>query len=303
MISTSLRYFLEVARTGSLSEASARLHVTVSAISRQIAKLEEHFGTPLFDRHPRGMVLTPPGELLADYARRSALDAERVAAEVREGLGLRKAPVRVAASDGLARAATVALRAFLAERPDTPVELTVAPQETVLKQLRDAAIDLGLVFSLLPESDLRIEKSWTAHTCAFVRRGHPLAGRGSVTMADLRAVKLALPSHNTIARIVELLHVEERAEAAGIFTTNSFTVLCDYVRAEGAVGVASDIAVRSLEEDGGDGPFVVLPFAQPDLHKRTVQLYAPTERGLTSSALLVRDAIVQAVDPLVAETQ
>ncbi|EIF78099.1 LysR family regulatory protein, partial [Burkholderia pseudomallei 354a] len=45
-----LKYFVEVARTGSLAAASQQLHVAVSAISRQIAKLEEQVGTPLFER-------------------------------------------------------------------------------------------------------------------------------------------------------------------------------------------------------------------------------------------------------------
>ncbi|WP_043173162.1 helix-turn-helix domain-containing protein, partial [Burkholderia ambifaria] len=49
----ALRYFVEVARTGSISDASARLHVAVSAISRQIAKLESELGAPLFERRPR----------------------------------------------------------------------------------------------------------------------------------------------------------------------------------------------------------------------------------------------------------
>ena len=46
----ALRYFVEVAQAGSLSGASERLHVAVSAISRQIAKLEEQAGAPLFER-------------------------------------------------------------------------------------------------------------------------------------------------------------------------------------------------------------------------------------------------------------
>ena len=46
---TTLRYFLAVAQSGSLTEASARLHVAASALSRQIAGLEAQLGTPLFE--------------------------------------------------------------------------------------------------------------------------------------------------------------------------------------------------------------------------------------------------------------
>lgn len=58
---TALRYFLEVAQCGSVSLASQRLHVAMSAISRQIANLELQLETPLFERHARGMVPTAAG--------------------------------------------------------------------------------------------------------------------------------------------------------------------------------------------------------------------------------------------------
>ena len=69
---TTLRYFLAVAQSGSLTEASARLHVAASALSRQIAGLEAQLGSPLFERHPRGMVLTAAGEILAAQGRKIA---------------------------------------------------------------------------------------------------------------------------------------------------------------------------------------------------------------------------------------
>ncbi len=292
MLSTALRYFLEVARTGSLSDASDRLHVTVSAVSRQIAKLEDQIGAPLFERHPRGMLLTASGELLADYARRSALEAERVAVELREGVGLRKGAVRIAVSDGVALIAVRAIRAFQAEHPDAAVDLTVATSDAIVTQLRQGEVDLGLVYTWLPEPDLRIEKSWSTHTCLFMRRDHPLATRASVTIDDLRGVKLALPTHNTIARVVALLRVGEQTMGASTFTSNSFTIIRDWVQAEGAVGIASDIAIRSLN----DGLLVSVPFAEPDLYKRTVQLYGSGGRILSGSGMMLRNILVAAMD-------
>lgn len=65
--STALRYFLEVARCGSISEASVRLNVSASAVSRQIAKLELALDASLFERRARGMVLSEAGARLAAY--------------------------------------------------------------------------------------------------------------------------------------------------------------------------------------------------------------------------------------------
>ncbi|HIH6559642.1 TPA: helix-turn-helix domain-containing protein, partial [Klebsiella michiganensis] len=47
-------YFAEVARSGSLRRAAEKLHISASAINRQILQAEEAFGTPLFERLPEG---------------------------------------------------------------------------------------------------------------------------------------------------------------------------------------------------------------------------------------------------------
>lgn len=98
----ALRYFVEVARTGSLSDASARLHVAVSAISRQIAKLESELGAPLFERRPRGMALSEAGERLLGFAQRSLLEAEHVMKEIGGLDALHGSLLKIACSEGFA---------------------------------------------------------------------------------------------------------------------------------------------------------------------------------------------------------
>src|SRR5438128_2607882 len=61
---TALRYFSETARSQSIRAASERLHVSPSAISRQIAKIERELRATLFDRRAQGMTLTPAGAIL-----------------------------------------------------------------------------------------------------------------------------------------------------------------------------------------------------------------------------------------------
>ena len=59
-----LRVFLAVAEAGSFTHAGDTLHLSQSAVSRQIGALEESLNAPLFNRHARGLVLTEQGELL-----------------------------------------------------------------------------------------------------------------------------------------------------------------------------------------------------------------------------------------------
>ncbi|GGX35676.1 LysR family transcriptional regulator [Streptomyces noursei] len=85
LMPVSLAYFLEVARTGAVSEAAQNLLVAPSAISRQIAKLEAGVGVPLFVRHPRGMTLTDAGSRLLAHARRSEAESAALLTELRTG--------------------------------------------------------------------------------------------------------------------------------------------------------------------------------------------------------------------------
>ncbi|MFL5018189.1 MAG: LysR family transcriptional regulator, partial [Rhizobium sp.] len=59
-----LRIFHAAAEAGSFTHAADKLHLSQSAISRQVSALEQDVGTKLFHRHARGLILTEQGELL-----------------------------------------------------------------------------------------------------------------------------------------------------------------------------------------------------------------------------------------------
>lgn len=73
-----LKYFLAVARSGSMAAAARELNIAQPALSHHTAELERLTGVKLFDRLPRGVRLTPAGEVLAGHARQ-VLEAVAVA--------------------------------------------------------------------------------------------------------------------------------------------------------------------------------------------------------------------------------
>jgi DNA-binding transcriptional LysR family regulator len=79
-----LRIFHAVADAGSLTHAGESLHLSQSAVSRQIRALEESLNTTLFRRHARGLILTEQGELLFDATRMMAKRLETTAARIRD---------------------------------------------------------------------------------------------------------------------------------------------------------------------------------------------------------------------------
>ncbi len=79
-----LRIFHAVADAGSLTHAGDTLHLSQSAVSRQIRALEESLNTTLFHRHARGLILTEQGELLFDATRSMNKRLETAAARIRD---------------------------------------------------------------------------------------------------------------------------------------------------------------------------------------------------------------------------
>ncbi|MBL4927958.1 LysR family transcriptional regulator [Fuscibacter oryzae] len=79
-----LRIFHAVAEKGSLTHAGDVLHLSQSAVSRQIRALEESLNVTLFHRHARGLILTEPGELLYDATTQMVKRLDATAARIRD---------------------------------------------------------------------------------------------------------------------------------------------------------------------------------------------------------------------------
>ena len=79
-----LRIFHAVAEKGSLTHAGDVLHLSQSAVSRQIRALEESLNVTLFHRHARGLILTEQGELLFDATQAMVKRLDATAARIRD---------------------------------------------------------------------------------------------------------------------------------------------------------------------------------------------------------------------------
>ena len=174
------------------------LHVAVSAISRQIAKLEEEAGAPLFERAARGMVLSPAGQLLLAHARRTMLEAESVLQEIAAARGMARNEIRVAAVEGVARIFVPSVMArFHQERPNIRFDLFVGSPAEVSRRVAEGGADLGMTFIAERVNGVSVRYSRRAPVHAVMASNHPLAGRRSVSLQDLSDFPLALTGAGT----------------------------------------------------------------------------------------------------------
>ena len=185
-----LRTLAAVARHGSVSAAADGLHITTSAVSQQLAKLERETGQQLLAKNGRGVRLTDAGRLLSEHATRilSQVEAAQSELEAHRGrpvgeLGLAAFPT---AARGLFPAALAALRR---DHPELRVRLREQePDETVPRVLRGDH-DLGVVLDWynkplpLPPGLSRAPLLDDLADVA-VPEDHPLAQRADVVLED-----------------------------------------------------------------------------------------------------------------------
>jgi DNA-binding transcriptional LysR family regulator len=119
--------FVRIADTGSFARAAADLHVTPSALSKLVSRLENRLGVRLMTRTTRRLSLTPEGELYLSRSREVLALLERTETEVMSARSVAKGHLRVNTGTGVAlRMAQHVLADFLADHPEITIDLTVA---------------------------------------------------------------------------------------------------------------------------------------------------------------------------------
>jgi DNA-binding transcriptional LysR family regulator len=236
----AVRYFQEVARAGSFRKAAEHLHVAASAVHRHVGVLEEQIGTRLFERSPGrgGLKLTAAGEVLA-HRLQTAMGEITVALKEIEGLsGTRRGHVSVGTSDVLA---TDFLPSVLAEfkrsHPRVEVNVRVGAPAQMIDQLLDHQLDAVLCFDAPPRIGLAFRGEFALKSCVLVPRGHRLANKRAVSLAECAEYPLILPDETQYLRgILDQMFHEVGVKPAPYIQTNSYTLMRDLV--DDGVGIA-----------------------------------------------------------------
>lgn len=189
-----LKYFLMIAREGTISGAAAALHVSQPSLSRQMQELERKLGVRLFDRGSRRIELTEPGMRLRRRAEEIVDLVGRTEDEFRVSANSLAGEVRVGGGETPAMALTADVIAeFVEAHPLVRFSLFSGNAENVSERLDTGRLDFGVFighadlsryeFLQLPAHD-----RWGA----FMREDDPLAAHDVVTPADLARRSLIL---------------------------------------------------------------------------------------------------------------
>lgn len=186
-----LRALHSVATYGSVSAAADVLHVTTSAVSQQLAKLERETGQKLLERNGRGVRLTDAAELLVTHADRILSLVERAQADLEAHRGAVVGELAVAAFPTAIRGLMpAALRGLRADHPDLRVIVGEEdPMQSIPRVVR-GDLDMAVVQDWnneplpIPEGLLRGTICYDVADVALPG-GHPLADRDEVELKEL----------------------------------------------------------------------------------------------------------------------
>jgi LysR family transcriptional activator of nhaA len=190
-----LRYFHAIAREGNLTRAAESLHVSQSALSMQLKKLEESLGQPLFDREHKTLVLTEAGHVALAYAESIFQSGAELVDTLAHRHQHRRRVLRVGSVATLSRNFQIEFLRPIIGRPDAEVVVRSAPLRDLLGQLRAHTIDIVLANSPVPRD---AQTPW--HSRLIADQPVSLVGRKPKSRRrfrfpdDLRDTPIILPS-------------------------------------------------------------------------------------------------------------
>lgn len=243
-----------IAETGSFTAAGEKLHVSQSAISRQILILEDELGEPVFHRIGRRIRITAAGESLLQLSHRVFRDLQDTVSAISD---TREA---LRGSIGLVGGMTVCLYVFprlLAEvrriHPSLDMRVTVGSTQRSIEMLRTGAGDLGLLTLPIEASDLVSVPLLQEELLLVTYPSHPLAAQKQIVPADLDKQPFVLFETGSITRrIVEEFFGRERISPPVIMETENVEIIKAMVRSGLGISIipwqaaAADVSTRQL---------------------------------------------------------
>ncbi|MEX0623354.1 MAG: LysR family transcriptional regulator [Saccharospirillum sp.] len=238
-----LRYFNDIAITGSFSRSARRLGIAQPALSIAIKKLEEETGLKLINRADRRMTLTSDGEVLLTHVRRILEGLTDATRELTELQGLEQGEVKLGASAMLSTYYLPAyLFAFKKAYPGIRIRLYEAGTDTLEQMVINGELDLALIRSEKPHDQIRYASQLSEQVVACMPKHHHLAERESITIEAFCQQPTVMFRSGYYLRD----SVEQRARAQGLslnvqFETNLVNLLMNLVKNE--MGLATCLSM------------------------------------------------------------
>ena len=271
-----LEMFQAVAEERSFTKAGERLHVSQSAISRQIKLLEEELGGILLHRRTREIALTHPGELLLKTANRLFRDLQDVVWQISEAHQLRRGVLRL--GGGMTVCIYILpklLKQYRSLYKQVDLKVTSGTSESILRLLRNHEVDLGLLTLPVVAKDLEVTAVLKEEMVVVTAPAHPLSRCRAVRPEDLAKYPLILfePGSNT-RKVLDQFFMEETIPVDIAMETENVEIIKAMVA--NGIGITI-IPYAAIAKDVRSNRFSFNPIEGRRLYRETGWVYLKSD--------------------------
>ena len=266
-----------IAETGSFTACGKKLHVSQSAISRQILLLEEELGEPLFLRVGRQVRMTAAAESLVQLGQRVFLDVRETVGAITDRTRELRGTLRL--SGGM----TVCLYVFppllkhlRRVHPQLDVRLTVATAGRSVDEIRAGRVDAGLLTLPVEESDLVTMPVMREELLVVTMPTHALARKKKVQPAELAGEPFVLfESGSATRRVIDSFFVTEKIEPTVVMETENVEIIKAMVKTGIGIGI---VPYQAISREVRASQFFCARIEGHELIRETGWVYARANR-------------------------
>ncbi|MBW7651239.1 LysR family transcriptional regulator [Anoxybacillus sp. ST4] len=208
-----LIYFTEVAKREHVSEAAEALHVAQSAVSRQIANLEDELGVKLFEREGRNVKLTPIGRHFLQHIELALKAIDYAKQQIEEYLDPERGTIKIGFPTSLASyTMPMVISSFKQQHPHISFHLRQGSYKFLIEAVKKREIDLAFLGPVpTEEKSIQGDILFTESFAALIPTDHPLSQKRSIALSELRHEPFVMFPQGFILRKI----VEDACKQAG----------------------------------------------------------------------------------------
>ncbi len=244
-----IEVFVRIIDAGSFKEAATLMHVTQSALTQRLKKLEDSLGAKLIDRTTRSVALTSVGQTFLPSARRLLAQFEQTFADIRDVIDVAGGRVTLAS---LISVATYVLPSvigrFAARFPHVGVRVIDVAEQEILPYVRrgDAEFAIDMQTGDV-DSDFLTTPLMEDRFVMACRVDHPLAEGGKIDAAELAGMPLMmLGSRSGTSRVLQAHMAERQKSANWLYEVQHLSTMVGFLEAGMGIGIVPSMVMRGL---------------------------------------------------------
>ncbi len=282
--------FVSVAELGGFNKAAAELHVTQTALTRRVQKLESYLGLRLLDRTTRSVTLTAVGEEFLPKARAVVAEMSTAVGQLKEMAKTSSGSFTLACMSTMSsRLLPVLIRRYADGHPGNRIRLLDMSSNDICRAVLDRQAEIGIAVHGEAHEGLAEHFLFDDALAFFCHPSHPLAQRPRVAWKDLRGSDLIVVRGFTATRLLIDYHLlTHGVRNTGVYEVQYHSTALNLVDA----GVGCAVLPWSALGPAGRSSIRRVELVGPKVHRK-VMLFTRRQASLSPAARAFYDLVLR----------